>query len=250
MAKPIATITNTLMNAPLPLLIEKLGMAIAHAQVELDKNSIKLANELAKTNVRIKDKDYNLLALGFTPTFYAFTEATVEAKISFSLHETFSFEVGGEVSFGVKDIYATTVSFSVARKFEQSAEGSSSIATRIISLPSPDKFKAILDQEASNAEIPITKIVVTSTSNTLDATAATIAAPATLALTTVLEPVNSTNNAIIWTIAPATADISISTTGVLSALKAATPTSTLITVKAAAKDNSSVFGERIITVNQ
>ncbi|MCL1487202.1 MAG: hypothetical protein MH186_04320 [Marinobacter sp.] len=46
---------------------------------------------MAETNVEIGGKQYNLLALGFTPTFYAFTEATVEAKLSYTMSEGTAF---------------------------------------------------------------------------------------------------------------------------------------------------------------
>lgn len=144
-----ANVVNTLMNAPLPLLIEKLGLAIATAQSALDENSIKLAQAMAATEVDINGNSYNLISLGFAPTFYAFTEATVEAKMEFSVAESTDFSIGGSV--GVQaGIVAVSVSASYARKFEMSAEGSSSIAARLVSLPAPDRFNELLAEAAND----------------------------------------------------------------------------------------------------
>ena len=63
----------------------------------LDANSIRLANELAAVKINIGDEEYNLLTLGFAPTFYAFTEASVEMKMEFSMAESESY--GGALGF-------------------------------------------------------------------------------------------------------------------------------------------------------
>jgi|GEM_PF-451920 len=142
-------VVKALTNAPLPLLIEKLGLAVATAQKALDENSIKLAQAMAVTPVKINGNEFNLISLGFAPTFYAFTEATVEAKLEFSLAESTSFDIGGglEAQAGV---VAVSVSASYGRKYEMSAEGSSSIAARLVSLPAPERFNEVLTDLANN----------------------------------------------------------------------------------------------------
>ena len=146
---PSLNVVNSLVNAPLPVIIEKLGLAIASAQAALDKNSIALAQEMASTTVTINNQDYNLISLGFAPTFYAFTEATVEAKLEFSVAESEEFAIGAEV--GVEaGIVAVSVSASYARKFDMSAEGSSSIAARLVSLPAPERLSEILKEIANS----------------------------------------------------------------------------------------------------
>ncbi|NOQ74633.1 MAG: hypothetical protein GQ574_21655 [Crocinitomix sp.] len=147
MATAGSNVVNSLVNSPLPLLIEKLGLAVAKAQSALDKNSIAVAQEMATTTVTINNEDYNLISLGFAPTFYAFTEATVEAKLEFSVAESEDFAIGAEV--GVQaGIVAVSVSASYARKFEMSAEGSSSIAARLVSLPAPERLSELLKEIA------------------------------------------------------------------------------------------------------
>ena len=141
------SVTQQLVSAPLPQIIERLGIAVADAQRALDENSVRTAAEMATAAVEIGDESYNLLALGFTPTFYAFTEATVEAKLSFSISETTEFGVSAGASVGVNVgvvMVAATVNVSYARKFSVSAEGSSSIAARLVSLLVPLQLEKIL----------------------------------------------------------------------------------------------------------
>ena len=112
--------TRQLLSAPLPQIIEKLGVSIAQAQMALDQNSVQIAQELSTSEVEIGGETYNLLSLGFLPSFYAFTEATVEAKLSFSMTESTetSINVGAQIgiNYGVF-MAAASVSVGYARKF-------------------------------------------------------------------------------------------------------------------------------------
>lgn len=158
-------------NAPLPMMLEKLGMSIANAQSALDANSIRLANELATIKITVGNEEYNLLSLGFAPTFYAFTEASVEMKMAFSMAESESY--GGSLSFNYGDgkskssssktssgsnsssstqMFGISVSAHYERKYSSSAEGSSSIAAKIISLPAPDVYFEILKSTINKDE--------------------------------------------------------------------------------------------------
>jgi Bacterial Ig-like domain (group 2) len=231
MPQAISTITQTLTNSPLPLLIEKLGLAIANAQSALDRNSIKMLNELSQTPVRIQDKDYNLLNLGFIPTFYAFTEASIEAKMEFSMSESTSFEVGGKVSVDTK-VVAVSVSASYARKFEQSAEGSSSIAARLVSLPPPERFLQIIQENAQAAEVAITKITIQVTSP--------LKINEPVALTAGIEPSNATDKELVWSVSNALATIS---NGTLTGVTAGD-----VTLTAKAKNNPLLLATKVITV--
>ncbi|TVQ72237.1 MAG: hypothetical protein EA373_03025 [Oceanospirillales bacterium] len=145
----VPKVTRALLNAPLPSIIERLGISIAQAQNALDQNSIALAQEMASTEVEIGDNSYNLLTLGFQPSFYAFTEATVEAKLSFSMMESTEFGIkAGAHAGGVAGpvMFGASIEASYARKFSVSANGMSSIAARLVSLPAPDVFTQLLKQ--------------------------------------------------------------------------------------------------------
>jgi len=140
----IDTITNSLSNTPLYVMIEKMGVAVANAQKELDNNSIQMLKKMAKEYVEIGEGNYyNLITLGFTPSFYAFTEARFDAKIDFSVAETESFSFGAEVKVNIQMV-SVAVNASYARKFEQSAEGSSAISVKLVSLPPPENFMNLL----------------------------------------------------------------------------------------------------------
>lgn len=153
----VPRVTRELVSAPLPQIIERLGVAIAEAQAALDRNSIAVAEAMASTDVTLGGETTNLIALGFTPSFYSFTEATVEAKLSFSMQESTEFGVsaslsvsGGAMSPAAFVMVAASVSVSYSRKFQVSAEGMSSIAARLVSLPPPEvletRLKAIADR--------------------------------------------------------------------------------------------------------
>lgn len=138
-------ITTQMMNAPLPEMIERLGLSIAKAQAALDRNSIDTAMAMAQTEVQISDKTYNLLSLGFAPTFYAFTEAKIEAKLSFSMTQEQSFGIKASVGVNI-GIVAASVEASYSQKFSMEASGSSSVAARLVSVPPPDVFRQVLEQ--------------------------------------------------------------------------------------------------------
>lgn len=146
----VPAVTRALVSAPLPQIIEKLGLAIAQAQYALDTNSVDVAKAMSETEVEIGDKTYNLLSLGFYPSFYAFTEATVEAKLSFTMTESTETSVAvgveAQVNYGVF-MAAATIDVSYARKFSVTSEGTSSIAARLVSLPPPETFLQILKRE-------------------------------------------------------------------------------------------------------
>lgn len=143
-------LTTMLTNAPLPSIIEKLGVAIANAQYAMDHNGVRIAREMSTTEVEIGANKYTMLGLGFTPAFYHFTEAHVEAKLAFSMTE--STELSGSLKVGAQIyVVAVSVEASYSRKFSMSAEGSSSVSARLVSLPAPPIFEEILRREFESA---------------------------------------------------------------------------------------------------
>jgi hypothetical protein len=119
----------------------------------MDHNGVRIAKEMATTQVDIGENSYNMLALGFTPAFYHFTEANVEAKLAFSMTQSSSLEGSASVSGGI-GIVAVSVEASYSRKFSMSAEGSSSVSARLVSLPPPPIFEEILRREYQLANTP------------------------------------------------------------------------------------------------
>jgi hypothetical protein len=80
-----SVIGQMLDDVPLGAMVENLGVAIATAQERLDNVAIEATMRLANTTATLYDAGgqevtRSLLELGFTPTFYQFTEATIEVS--------------------------------------------------------------------------------------------------------------------------------------------------------------------------
>src|SRR5258706_9300334 len=144
---------KALLDVPIGDMIVSLGQAIAAAQLSLDMNSLRTAQimtgqfidaqgEKYETKVNFDGQEYSLMELGFTPTFYQFTETAIEIKISismsteemragFSLDLHSDAEVSGKIGFlsatATAKLNVSTVGASFASKFNYSAEGSSTI---------------------------------------------------------------------------------------------------------------------------
>ena len=94
-----------LQDVPLGTMIENLGVAIATAQERLDNVAIEATLRLANTKTTLLDADgqevtRSLLELGFTPTFYQFTEATIEVSFIASMQVAEVLSVGFGLRFG------------------------------------------------------------------------------------------------------------------------------------------------------
>lgn len=117
-------------------MVKELGVAIAEAQYHMDQAAIRIATLLGEGEIDIDGKKHNLLELGFMPTFYQLTEATVETKVSLTV--TRSEEFGGEVKLtGGYAFFAASVSASYSQKYSYTATGSSSITAKFVSVPPP-----------------------------------------------------------------------------------------------------------------
>lgn len=161
----MANITKELMNAPLPEMVKNLGTGIAEAQYALDKVSIRIAQMMSgftedddgklvqdpNTLVRLKEGEpgYSLLALGFTPTFYQYVDTLMEIKTSFSMSQSREFKVGAEVKVRAFMVTAS-VNASYSQKYQYSAEGSSLIRTKLVTVPSPAIFEERLKELLRN----------------------------------------------------------------------------------------------------
>jgi hypothetical protein len=101
-----ATVVGQLLqNVPLGTMVENLGIAIATAQERLDNVAIDATLRLANTQTTLLDADGNtvtrsLLELGFTPTFYHFTEATLEVSFIAIMQVAEALSVGFGLRFG------------------------------------------------------------------------------------------------------------------------------------------------------
>lgn len=138
-------------QAPLPQLIQSLGKAIAQAQFELDKNVLQALTFLSDPKEGIvvpgTTEERSLLALGFVPSFYHFSEATITAKVAFSSAQAHEFSFGAEIGGGVMAppvMFFASVNASYSGKYSFRAEGSSEVTTKIVSLPPPAPLNDLL----------------------------------------------------------------------------------------------------------
>jgi hypothetical protein len=123
--------------------VKGLGIAIAEAQYEMDQTALRIALLLGEGEVEIDGKKRSLLELGFTPTFFQLTEATVQAKVSFST--TRSQEIGGKASIGGGfAFFMASVNASYSQKYSYTADGSSSISAKFVSIPPPSLLTDVI----------------------------------------------------------------------------------------------------------
>lgn len=151
----MSRITREIQNAPLPEMIKSLGIGIAEAQRALDRVSMDLAKELVTTKVEMGGEEYSLLALGFTPTFYQFVDTFFECKMSISMTESKEFGASVSVSGGFNVGFAAvsaSVSASYSQKYQYSAEASSLVRTKLVTVPNPPVFEQRL-QSMIQAEL-------------------------------------------------------------------------------------------------
>ena len=163
----MSDIGQELLNVPFPEMIQSLGVSVAEAQYALDKMSVRIAQMLAgyeidnvgnvKKNkasfikLHEKGETYSLLALGFTPTFYQFSETYIELKMAISMKEESASNISvsskAKTPFG---LYSASINASYSQKYQYSVEGSSYIRTKLVTVPAPAVFEQRLRDLANN----------------------------------------------------------------------------------------------------
>ena len=153
---------QALMDVPIPKMIEMMGKAIANAQYELDASSVRAATLMSETRLDFADAEgkvepRSLLELGFSPTFYHFSETTMEFKVTITTRVESGFELGVGAEFEMGNeamMFGATVNFELHHKFGFEMTASSTINTKMIAVPPPQTFvKAIMDHAGSGGTI-------------------------------------------------------------------------------------------------
>ena len=136
-------IGQDLLNVPFGEMVSRLGMAIAESQTKLDKNSIDLLSSAANLVVQLppikpdgQPISLPVLALGFTPTFYQFSESTIEVKMAITMARSDEFKIGTEAKIGWGP-FSVSVDASYSSKYNYTAEGSSLLRTQLVPIPPP-----------------------------------------------------------------------------------------------------------------
>lgn len=161
----MSKIGQELLNAPFPEMVQKLGIGIAEAQYAMDRMSIRIAQLMSgfkedKEGNLVPDPSsmikleqggpsYSLLALGFSPTFYHFTETIIELKMSMSMSQSTEFGIAASASGGMA-FWSASVSASFSQKFQFSSEGSSLMRTKLVTVPAPSVLEQRLNDLMEN----------------------------------------------------------------------------------------------------
>jgi hypothetical protein len=177
-------IGRDLLELPFAEVVRNLAFAIAEGQLELDRSSIKTLEFLLAENVEIVPEiaeiiepvereveigpsgsrkkititganirasgaapiTLNLLQTGLLPTFYQFTEAQIEVKLSISMKRTETRETTGGGRLGLRTggysalAFGSTVNYRTANTYSYSAEGASVFRATIRPVPAPPRL--------------------------------------------------------------------------------------------------------------
>ncbi|MDP3879367.1 MAG: hypothetical protein Q8Q07_03555 [Dehalococcoidales bacterium] len=146
-------------------LVRMLAEGIADAQLSLDRSSAEMLAELANTRVNVissvteiidekgkvtykngEPQSISLLELGMLPTFYQFSEATVEVAMDLQIVENQS--TTGEEK-GRKTLFANTSNIRMERKLNRDLKVTSKLTARLVPVPSPIRIEPSRNTETT-----------------------------------------------------------------------------------------------------
>lgn len=145
----MANVGQELLNVPFPEMVVNLAKAIAEGQFELDRISCEITKLMGDDDKypvflpKLSEGDkgtekFSMIAAGFQPTFYQFTDTIIEVKMAITM--TKSTEKSASVSAKAKFFcFSASVNASYSSKYSYSVEGSSLLRTKITPVP-PNTF--------------------------------------------------------------------------------------------------------------
>lgn len=87
----------------------------------------------------------NMLQIGFTPTFYQFTEASIEVRLSITMREERQSQIAdrssGFLGLGASRAFAASVDFRSANKYSYQATGASVLRATMRPVPAPSRLE-------------------------------------------------------------------------------------------------------------
>ncbi len=161
------SVGQELLDTPFPDMVAKLAMGIAQAQHALDENSVNTAVILADTDIDVvlnvtqviaedgtvsfEQSDpvsISLIQLGLLPTFYQFSEATIE--VSMDIKTTTSTETNVKVAAEAKvgfGAWSASIKAEVShnRKFGKEVKGTSRLFTKMTPVPPPPRIAPVIN---------------------------------------------------------------------------------------------------------
>jgi hypothetical protein len=165
---PQPNVGQDLLNTPFPEMVLKLALAIADGQTKMDVNSAEVAKFMATTKIKLPsiaapyvpavaanptavppvaaaaavpatpgpDIEFPLIALGFFPGFYQFTEAIIEVKMAITMSQSSEFSLGASAKVGI-GCFAASVNASYSSKYSYDVSGSSLLRVKLAPAPPP-----------------------------------------------------------------------------------------------------------------
>ena len=149
-------------------LVRMLPEGIASAQASLDRTSAERVAELANTRVwkvpsiteqiaedgtvtyiQGEPREVSLLELGLRPTFYRFSEATVDVAMDVKIMENESESGSGERRMAM---YADTASVRFERKLNRDVSASSRLKATLVPVPMPLRLGPTMSTEPAEEE--------------------------------------------------------------------------------------------------
>ena len=140
-------------------LVRMLAEGIADAQTSLDRASADLVEELAATTVSIvpqvtetidadgkvtfeqaEPQEVSLLSLGLTPTFYQFSQATVEVVMDIKIVEQEQVREDGKRNYG---LFAGTADVRTERKLNRDVTVHSKVTATMVPVPMPLRLEPV-----------------------------------------------------------------------------------------------------------
>ncbi|HTS54303.1 MAG TPA: hypothetical protein VMH26_13595 [Burkholderiales bacterium] len=169
----ITQVGNELAEVPFGDLLRSVAEGIAEGQHALDMTSLRTLIELTKikvdlipevtevitpapfdvpvsgqapvrvTGARVEASaaapvQMSALQAGLEPTFYQFTEATIQLKVSLQLRETQETDADGKKQTGLR-VFGSNVNFRSQNTFSYTAEASSSVTAILRPVPAPTR---------------------------------------------------------------------------------------------------------------
>lgn len=150
---PVASVVRETPAVSFADLVRMMAEGIADAQAELDRTSAEMVTELSATRVKIVPQitetvaadgsvtfkqaepvSLSLLEIGISPTFYQFSQATIEVAMDLQVVETVDEEGSGKRRFG---LFAGTASVRAERKLNREVSTSSKLTATLVPVPSP-----------------------------------------------------------------------------------------------------------------
>jgi len=196
----VAGIGRDLLDLPFAELVRNLAVAIADGQTALDQNSLQtmqllvdthvdLVNELTEiiesdmrtvvaggqsvevSGVRITPSSappvrMSMFQAGLLPTFYQFTEASIDVRLSITMREDTDAQSAGRsaaaggvgvawLGFGATRAYASSVDYRTQNKYSYTAQGASILRATLKPVPPPPRLEPTVTTINMLAQPPV-----------------------------------------------------------------------------------------------